>query len=415
MNILTTKINCHALWLMALVVMGQSYLYLFDTSVKVFGVPAADIPLALACFWGFITWVSLMEDENPKFRFGWLLFAPIVLALLSAGQASRLFGQSFSAGFLVQRQFFVWGFLYFPARKLIYCKKISLRGLAEILGLVVLAELTLFILNYFIGGGMLVVYTGTRYGDERYYFQPALLDMAFLFCVAQLFLDKNGRSISLTYCLLIAFAVLFDVVVVQKFRLTSVGLVVCLVLAVVLAKTGVERRLVVIAAVLVFFAAISTTQMFQDVMTAFFRGDSNLDIREIGRELYFSSVANHPLIGCGIAHESCSAAYAAAGIYRNIFFVDNGVPALIYIYGLAGLFWMAALWIKMLRMGWVLNAGGYSSFYLLVPLFFVITSINEAHWYWMNGFELLTLFIVFMEGKYDAMRQSSCFAEGLVS
>ena len=357
MNILTTKISCHALWLTALVVMGQSYLYLFDTSVKVFGVPAADIPLALACFWGFITWISLKEDENLKFRFGWLLSSPIVLALLSAGQASRLFGQSFSAGFLVQRQFFVWGFLYF---------------------------------------------------------QPALLDMAFLFCVARLFLEKNGRSISLTVCLLIAFAVLFDIIVVQKYRLTSVGLIVCVVLAVVLAKMGVERRLVVTVAVLVLFAAISTTHMSQDVTSAFFRGDSTLDIRKIGRELYCSSVANHPLIGCGIAHESSSAVYAAARFYRNIFFVDNDVPALIDIYGLAGLFWMAALWIKMLRMGWILNAGVYSSFYLLVSLFFVITSINEAHWYWMNGFELLMLFIVFMEGK-NVMRQSSCFAEGLVS
>lgn len=406
-NVLNTKINCHAIWLALLVFTGQSYLYLFDTSVLVMGVPAADLPLAVACIWGVITWFALKDKPSPPFRFGALLVAPLLLSLMSANQATQLFGQSFTAGFLVQRQFYVWAFLYFPVRKLIACGELSVKGVFDVLAVMTVAELILFIGNYFAGGALLVVGTGTRYDGDRYYYNPVLLDMALLFCLSQLFLDRTKRAIPLAVCLFIVVAVLFEVVVVQKFRLTSTGLVGCVVIAVVLAKTGVERRLVAVIVALCFVLIVSNTEMFQDVLKAITQGDTNLTVRETGRELYFSGLAKHPILGCGIVHESSVLASEAAGVNRDIFFVDNGVPALMYIYGGLGLLWIVLIWLKMLRLGWSLNVKGFGSFYLLVPLFFVITAINEAHWYWYSGFELLVLFIVLMESRFDTISHVS--------
>ena len=238
----------------------------------------------------------------------------------------------------------------------------------------------------------MVVHTAKRYGDIRYYFDPILLDL-FLIRNLNNFVNDKKKASSIFFIILI----LFEVMVVQKYRLTSVALILTTVIGLFVGKTNVIKKMGYIFLAAIFSVFMLNTRLVQDLISEVTVTNKTYtySIRETGRKLYLNTVHHHPILGGG--YPKTTRALIAAGAYNNIIFSDNGVFGFMYIYGGVGLIWYITLWISMLLKGFKIYKKKKNIIYLLFPMFFLMTCINELHWYWHHGFIIFILFLTLFE------------------
>lgn len=398
------KIKIYNIIMFIVFSLGLSCFNLFDEK-GVFGISIDDIGLVVAAFWGLFIWYKLKNIPNPKFEYKWWCISVCALVLFSSLQSHLLFGQPLFLGIRVQRAFLIWSLLYFPLQKAISCgwfKKQDIQSIVRCIGII---ELILFISQYFLYDKVVFLYTnvGERYDDLRFYFQPIWIDLMLIMELDN-YVNTGKKKEKIKSVILIMLS-LFEVMVVQKFRLTSMALIICIVMGLLIAKGKVSKRLYNVVLIGIILAVLYNTTLVQDVLSELFNessNDSTLSIREQGRELYLNTLLKHPILGGGFPHEECLSAYRAAGVFKNIFLVDNGVFGFAYIYGGVGCIWLITLWGKMLSKGIKILKNSGRIFYFIFPLFFVITATNEAHWYWMNGFMVLVLFLTLQSENFQS-------------
>lgn len=391
------KVNIKLLVLFIVISGGLSFYHLINPDFKLASVNIEDIVLVFSAMWGLYTWINLLHRPNPKFAYWPWMIGILFLIIASSWQSLNLFNQSFWLGFRAQRNIFVWALLYFPLSKSMCYDKFTLENVKNMIRLIGIIELVLFISQYFLTGKISFLYAnmGTRYESVRYYFQPVLLDLLLFVELDNLLKIKGKNKIA---SIIIIVTIIFEVMVVQKFRLTSLSLILCCAFGVLIVKRGIKIKFVYFLLAFIALGVILNTTMFQDLINTFmFKETSTLGIREAGRELYIQNLTYHPIFGGGYPHEQSYAACQAAGFFKNIFLVDNGVFGLTYIYGGVGIVWIITLWFRQLKNGYNLYKKNGMLLYLLFPLFFVITGINEVHWFWQNGFMIFVLFIVMQE------------------
>lgn len=395
------KIRPKFLMLFFIISFGLSFFNIFPNN-EFIGISIEDLSLLFAVACGILTWIILIKLPNPKFEFKWIMLSVALIVLFSSYQSHALFGQALLSGILVQRTFFVWALMYFPLKKAFYYNWFDEKDIKNLIRAIGIIELILFISQYFLYDKIqfLSVNTGNRYGDLRFYFQPIFIDLLFCFEVDNIINNSNKKE-KINSIVLIALC-LFEVMIVQKFRMTTMGLIICMIFALLIAKGNLKKRLFYFVLIIIAGILILNTTMAQDILFTIFKDNSStstLSIREEGRDLYLNMLSNHPILGGGFPHESCYAAKRAAGIFKEIYLVDNGIFGFAYIYGGIGLIWVIALWAKLIKNGFKIFKNDGNLFFLVFPFFFVITCINEVHWYWNNGFMILVLFIVMQSNK----------------
>ena len=107
----------------------------------------------------------------------------------------------------------------------------------------------------------------------------------------------------------------------------------------------------------------------------------------------------HPILGGGYPSNFYQPARYAAGIDQLIYLYDNGIFGFMYIYGIIGLIWLVSLWAKILKDGSYIQKQYSEMLFLLYPFFFIITCMNELHWYWEYGMVVFSLYLCAMEAK----------------
>lgn len=388
-------IRKHMIILFAIIAWGLSFFHLVGDESNLLGISIDDIGLVAALMWGVVTWYKLRKCPSPKYEYGFWCVGVIILTVLSSLQAENLFGQPFMLGFRAQRTFLAWAILYFPLQKAIHNGWYSKQDLRTLIRVIGGCELFLFIGQYILRNQFLFlqVNTNDRYGEIRFYFQPVWLILLLVTEIDE-YVNTNKTEKKL-YSGAIIVLVLFEVMVVQKFRLTTIGAVACIVMGLFIARSSVQRKFVYVLIGGLFLILLSNTTMMQDIFDTLLSGSEsgNLSIREAGRALYMKTLREHPLLGGGYPNQLFLPAYIASGANKSILLVDNGVFGFAYIYGGLGVMWFVSLWVKMLRNGYKLFNFDGSVKYFLFPMFFLITGINEAHWYWMNGFMVLVYFL----------------------
>lgn len=397
------RIKKRNMYLVLLIIMNFSFFYVFSGSTKIAGISLDDIALMLAILWGSIEWIKLSGKPNPKFKFGCMMFSLIILVILSSLQSWKLYGQGILLGVQAQRFQIVWALLYFPITKLLYYDKLRVDEIKKMIRLLGIVQLVLFIVQYIVGNQFLFlqVQAGQRYGEARYYFLPTLLDLALFLELDNLFNKEKKMTPKekiLPYFIIVG--VLFETMVVQKFRLTSIALIVCIIIALLLNRASVKIKISYLLIGVVFIMVMFNTQIVQDVITEFFTGVTNsgtastMTIRQTGRELYLSIIAQHPILGGGYPHQNCIAACEAAGMYNRIYLVDNGMFGFAYVFGGLGIAWILVLWGMMFYNAWkIYRKRAAKLLYGLFPLFFIFTGMNEIHWYWEAGFMIMSIFL----------------------
>ena len=90
-----------------------------------------------------------------------------------------------------------------------------------------------------------------------------------------------------------------------------------------------------------------------------------------------------------------------------MYLVDNGVFGFIYIYGGVGIIWIAALWTKLIKMSRKVFENKNITYFLLFYLFFIVTCINELHWYYDSGIGVFILSLCILDAKYNELYKMS--------
>lgn len=404
------KIKQRMVALFIVISLCARYYYLVDTEESFLGFGFSQIAVFIALVWGLVIWLKLIK--KPDFRFSYAVLMSIFpfLAFLSAFQAYRLYRQNIFTGFFVQYFPIAWAILYYPISKYVHYGKITVEDIKKLIKIIGIIQLVIFIGQYILSGVVRFTYVheGTRYGEVKFYYSPVLLDLL-LFLEFDNFTENGGKMSIGRKLLLLGYmaAILFEVMVVIKYRLTTAGLLLCLGMGVLLGKSSIKKKTLYIILAIIGGLLILNTTIVQDILNevlhgqTFTGGVSTLSAREFGRAFCLDVFFKHPILGGG----SIGLTVPTERMSQSIYLGDYGLAGFLFIYGGLGLFWILMLWAKMLKYGWSIYKKKGRLVYILYPLFFVITGINEIHWYENWGFMVLVLFLVMQQNEYkDCMK-----------
>ena len=380
------------------------YFYLLDPNQSIVGIQLDDIALMSSALWGIFQWLEMRNKKNPCFVYRIWMVLLVLLVFLSAFQSNRLYGQPFICGLIPLRNQIVWALLYFPISKSLYYERINFEEIKGVVRAIGQIQLVLFIAQYILFGkfNFLNVTSGERYGSARLSFIPIVLDLLVFLEFDDLLINRKERSKMSNFISLITIiAIIFEVMVVQKLRLTTSGMCLCLMLGMIIARGSFNKKILYVVIVILACLILVNTTLFRDVISTLSDTTnstiSNTSRRALARELYATVLAQHPILGGGYPHSSWRIAMDASGQSRNLFLVDNGIMAFFYVYGGLGVIWFVSLWIKFIRIGLKTRKKKHTLVCLLFPIFLLITGINELHWYWMFGFSIMVIFLCISE------------------
>lgn len=410
------RIRPRLIALFIVISLSAEYYYLVDMEAKIGGIiQYSHFALGICVMWGAVISAQMLDKKYPVFQYMAFPAAFVALTVLGAIQANRLYNQGLAIGWFGQYRQIIWAILYYPISEYVFYGKITCDDLRKVLKLVGTIQLIIFISQYFLTDQMVFVHVheAHRYGEIRYYFSPTLIDLL-LFFELDRFLNEHGprttwsRISSVCYII----AILFEVMVVQKYRLTTVGLLCCSALGVLIYKGTTMQKLRYFLLAGIGVIILLNTTIVQDIIgevlfkKTYNGGVSSLRIREIGRAFYIDTFLKHPLLGGGFPQLEFSGAAEASGYTANLYVGDNGIFGFLFMYGGLGILWVVFLWIKMLRNGWKIYKKSGQLTYFLYPLFFVVTCVNEVHWYYMDGFMFLMFFLVLQQNELQSISLS---------
>lgn len=397
------RIKPQLIMLFFIMTICADYYYLVDKSYYIFlpVLSMENIAIAISFIWGICLCFKTFNLRDYHYMYSREMIGILIMTVLSSIQANILYNQNISAGIISQRFIILWALLYFPISKYLCYGKINLTDIKKIITIVGTIELAVFIIQYFMANRVIFTYvlTAKRYGEYRFYFSPIILDLLFFFKLDDFF-KKDGKISQRINSLIYIALIIFEVMVVQKYRLTTIGLILMAGLALCMMKQSIQHKAIYWIVGIIGAYCLYHTTLVQDVIHEVFQGrtytggKSTLVVREVGRTLYINTFLKHPIFGGGYARSDNYLAVIASGRLQRIFFSDNGLFGLLFIYGGVGIAWFFLLWIRMIIHGYKIYKRSDCLTYLLFPLYFLVTGINEAHWYWSDGFMILVIFIV---------------------
>ena len=392
-----------------ILISSQSYFYLIDDKLEILKIQPSDLALIFALFWAAFILGSYQKLNLKRMQFAGYMVFFAALIFLSSLQSQLLFGQSIKYGLIQQRRLLIWIFVYFAIELALIKGKFNYEQLVSMIRIIGRIELAIYISQYFLYDYIhfLYVSVSSRYNDVRFYFTPTLLD--FLFMIEMdFFLNKYNSKREKIKSGITIVLILFEVMIVQKFRLTTMALICCFVLCVLIKRFSKAIKFIYVMIAVLGICILLNTTMFRDIIEQFslgFTDYGHFGIRADARKLYLEMLAKHPFLGGGYPY--IEDALEASGYYKRMYLVDNGVFGFIYIYGGVGIIWIAALWTKLIKMSRKVFENKNITYFLLFYLFFIVTCINELHWYYDSGIGVFILSLCILDAKYNELYKMS--------
>ena len=335
-----------------ILISSQSYFYLIDDKLEILKIQPSDLALIFALFWAAFILGSYQKLNLKRMQFAGYMVFFAALIFLSSLQSQLLFGQSIKYGLIQQRRLLIWIFVYFAIELALIKGKFNYEQLVSMIRIIGRIELAIYISQYFLYDYIhfLYVSVSSRYNDVRFYFTPNLLDFLFMIEMDFLLNKYNSKREKIKSGITIVL-ILFEVMIVQKFRLTTMALICCFVLCVLIKRFSKAIKFIYVMIAVLGICILLNTTMFRDIIEQFslgFTDYGHFGIRADARKLYLEMLAKHPFLGGGYPY--IEDALEASGYYKRMYLVDNGVFGFIYIYGGVGIIWIAALWTKLIKM-----------------------------------------------------------------
>lgn len=392
-----------------ILISSQSYFYLIDDKLEILKIQPSDLALIFALFWAAFILGSYQKLNLKRMQFAGYMVFFAALIFLSSLQSQLLFGQSIKYGLIQQRRLSIWIFVYFAIELALIKGKFNYEQLVSMIRIIGRIELAIYISQYFLYDYIhfLYVSVSSRYNDVRFYFTPTLLDFLFMIEMDFLLNKYNSKREKIKSGITIVL-ILFEVMIVQKFRLTTMALICCFVLCVLIKRFSKAIKFIYVMIAVLGICILLNTTMFRDIIEQFslgFTDYGHFGIRADARKLYLEMLAKHPFLGGGYPY--IEDALEASGYYKRMYLVDNGVFGFIYIYGGVGIIWIAALWTKLIKMSRKVFENKNITYFLLFYLFFIVTCINELHWYYDSGIGVFILSLCILDAKYNELYKMS--------
>lgn len=392
-----------------ILISSQSYFYLIDDKLEILKIQPSDFALIFALFWAAFILGSYQKLNLKRMQFAGYMVFFAALIFLSSLQSQLLFGQSIKYGLIQQRRLLIWIFVYFAIELALIKGKFNYEQLVSMIRIIGRIELAIYISQYFLYDYIhfLYVSVSSRYNDVRFYFTPTLLDFLFMIEMDFLLNKYNSKREKIKSGITIVL-ILFEVMIVQKFRLTTMALICCFVLCVLIKRFSKAIKFIYVMIAVLGICILLNTTMFRDIIEQFslgFTDYGHFGIRADARKLYLEMLAKHPFLGGGYPY--IEDALEASGYYKRMYLVDNGVFGFIYIYGGVGIIWIAALWTKLIKMSRKVFENKNITYFLLFYLFFIVTCINELHWYYDSGIGVFILSLCILDAKYNELYKIS--------
>ena len=398
------RISTLAKWLLVgAIFLSENFLYVINKDSYILGFSVQDLGLVLVFLIGTLYLIVTRESVvDGKYNFAGFIIFGFVLVLMSSIQSNNLYGQPLLLGIRPQRYVMLWLFCYFPLRKAMLLDHISYKKIENIIYKFGIIELILYIAQFLLGDRLEIIHAGTNnvYSTTRYY-----VNTIFLCMLLFLALDKVFKKERVLFNIILIVGVLFELIMVGKMRMTSIAVIATIMIGVILWKKGGSLKVFLIVAGIAGLAMVSQTEVVQSIISTLngtaISGINTLGIREIGRVFYLETLNQHPLLGGGYINTQFPAAYAASAVSKGIYWVDNGIFGFAFFFGGLGLFWVLWFIVTFYRRAYVILKNG-TYFFFLLPIYWIISSMNEAHWYFCNLFVVVILICMlekFMDEK----------------
>lgn len=341
-------VNKNSVWLALIVILQLDCFFLVDGDKW----HTRDVALILIAFFCIRTFTARNRGTGSVgYSYGYMVLAPILLAVISAVTAYMNYAQPFFLGFRVQRFWIASMCIYFPLRYLIKSGRYQAENLINTLDLVNAIYFAVVVLQYILGDSAIFLHAqwNYRYGHIRLYVSNPFMLISFMWhLVAAL---RRGRCTfrDLFFLCVQAFLVFF----VTKSRMNMVALIAAVFLILLRQKLTVKKLLVLVIAFVAIIAFVFSPvgQDIYALVTGVGSTQDTSEIRRLSRQFYWLKLLSdwkNFVFGVGYPNQLWERAVEACGYASGFYVVDNGLMGQAFVYGLLGVIWMAWLQVKMI-------------------------------------------------------------------
>lgn len=333
--------------------------------------------------------LGTIADRN-YYLFGKEMAFSIVMMLYSALMSSLNFGQSLIQGMLPQRFFVIGCLFYFVVVNLFLRNHDYLERIEQFIFLLGCIEILIYLPQYFLSN--VVIYLNCpmsiRLGSVRMSTSTCALPFTIFYCINAIF---NSKKNQFKYWFFLVVG-LYYAIVVSKTRIALVAYSCAILFAYLLWKKGGSRKLFFLIPLAIVVAEMLNSDLFSYLITGLKQEDLSSQIRVVGREYYMACFLENVksfLFGNGYINTECAAAVAFARIHDGIYWVDLGIYAIAFIFGIVGFAWLVVYVAKFFLCAWQLkNCNNLT--YLAYIIYLIVLMPNATGFLW-NFNAMLTL------------------------
>lgn len=371
-----------------------------------------DINLIIILIFSIYIYLNTKKSKIKINKFSKII--PIFILILiwtSSIQAKILYNQPLSLGLRPQR-FLLTLLFIFPLYRLLneYNMRDDIIRLIKNIGVIAASIYSIqFILIDKLN--FLYVYRTYRFGEIRLHFESLLINIA-IFIILQELLFENKRFKKNIKNIIYLIITLFYTIVVIKGRLILIGIICSIIITILISK----NRYKIICIYFLLLGCIGIWgvigyQMEDNIMYKYYndiRDDivnntGNYAIREHGKKFYLEAVKNNKVLGIGYLNELYNNNMEILGIHKGYYLIDNGITAIIYLYGYLGFVIFILIFLYLLKKSWRL-VKRKNNIYFSYYIFILIISQNILPLYWGNGPLILSILISLMNYDFDSVQ-----------
>lgn len=361
----------------------------------------SDIGIILAIAWSLFVYMCTRTHKKIRYRYGHYVFILVILTIISSYMACLFFNQPIIYGIRSTRNLLVCFLLYFPITRQLQSGKLRRGDLIRIIFIVGTFELVVYTLQFLLKNVASFTYlnlTEQRLGTARIRF-PYLLPLVLgMICLGNILSNKNKTPRYIIKNLVYVIWSAFLLIIVCQYRAPALILIATWIISYLLWKKNIAiKTMIAVAIAIVGIGVVFNLPLVQNAIYTLQNPGSTMDtlsIRKLGQQYYLNRLQYSKWFGFGLPNQDCHLAVEASGQGFNYYLADNGILGFAYIYGIAGIVWLALFWIKTLRCSFSLYSHERKYQYLLYFIFETGNLYIGMHWFYYYPFPFAIMLIL---------------------
>lgn len=378
----------------------EKVMYLVDDKIfKIAGILNLDdfsLLLSIALF--VVVFLKYIKFPKSKYEQKFIIFFPIILAIVSSYMGKKVYGQPFMFGFRPQRFFILTSLLYFPLKRMIECDSQNITRIKNLLISLGTIELILYIFQYLLINKVvfLSMRVSSRFGEVRLPFESLLLLLYPFIVLNELLNKRNVKRNSILSALSFIY-----IVVVLKTRMVMFGMVGVITFLILIYRSGASKKIYIIFLLLIVGIIGVNTSIGQSYIQSISSENRSIDpntlIRKEAQEFYITETAKSPITGRGYVNILYNDAVIISKYNKGYYFNDNGIIGFYYLYGLIGIGWLLIMFFKLSKLSWRAYKNKSEYWYLGYSIYLVVTSFTLLNCYIQSGAFYIIIILAFLE------------------